>query len=192
MNAFLDEPRFPAPPTPVTQRDDGPVLVFLEAVKLWRQSIVDLVLKLNADGTAAAFEDFTTRARQALFTFLLQKWPSGMTSYAGQSPYNISPFPTAALQNSEDSLKDRMLEILYWRAAVIDYLGDVWDVLGDPELNVEECLSIERLFRPESPDPLCPFCLGAVLPGRESPGQHDCPLLQHVQTKWPPTPPGLK
>lgn len=73
-------------------------------------------------------------------------------------------------------------DLLLWRASFVDWLADVWDVIGEPELEIGECQALERLLTPRAPD-LCPFCLTPLLP------EHDpCPMLQRARGHWPTSP----
>ena len=185
MNSNSPEPRFPRPPQPLDGGDEPAIRKFLVATELWRNTVLERFWKLNQDHSVAALRDLTPRARQALALLLAAEWPAGMTGYAAQSPYSIAPFPTAALRPDGQNGVERVKEILHWRGAVVDYLSDVWDVVGKPHLDMEECSAIGRLFEPESGEELCPFCLSVVLPGRELSESHDCPVIPPIRSKWP-------
>ncbi len=74
--------------------------------------------------------------------------------------------------------------LLHWRAGLLDWVADVWDVIGEPALDLDECRALERLLTP----PLhgaCRWCLTAHAP---APGGHECPVLAAARAHWPPSP----
>ena len=74
-----------------------------------------------------------------------------------------------------------VLEVLHWRAAVVNYLTDVWDVLGKPELEMGECVAIGMFLRPARLEGRCIFCLTEYGADRIDPEDHGCVLVKHVR-----------
>jgi hypothetical protein len=84
------------------------------------------------------------------------------------SPYRIFPFPVdlRALSSCAcvpcDLIRRRSLDIMLWRACIVDFLSDVWDTVGVPLFDQQECgYAADRLFMPP-PVPgqaFCPDCL---------------------------------
>ncbi|MBL6990891.1 MAG: hypothetical protein ISR65_13990 [Bacteriovoracaceae bacterium] len=56
---------------------------------------------------------------------------------------------------------DSPTSILLWRAKIISYLDDVWDVMGDPIFDVDECDDAVAYFYPKSfkQNRQCIYCL---------------------------------
>ena len=193
MHNLNSELRFPKPPFRI---DPSPVDLlpqavssYLDQVRSWRQAVVEFIG--GSSGKPAPETDgLTERAQKALATFLADRWTEGMTDYVSQSPYNISPFPASALEGASNPPMESVFEILQWRAAVVDYLSDVWDVIGDPFLDIDECGAIDKFLRPVSKVRLCSFCLTEFASGQLDSG-HDCMLTSHVRAKWPPMPPAF-
>ena len=71
-------------------------------------------------------------------------------------PYRVAAFPTAS------GLAPRLL----WRAALVDMLSDIWDVMGEPEFDMEECNYLTHLLTPPSRDGAhaCSLCLADAPP----------------------------
>jgi hypothetical protein len=64
-----------------------------------------------------------------------------------------------------------MFEVLRWRAAVQDCLSDIWDVIGDPYLDFDECMAIGQFLQPAAPNEVCRFCLTEFAPEKSAPDQ---------------------
>ena len=67
-----------------------------------------------------------------------------------------------------------VLEVLHWRAAIVNYLTDVWDVLGKPELEMGECAAIGEFIRPASLAGRCVYCLTEFTFDHLDPEDHAC------------------
>jgi hypothetical protein len=49
---------------------------------------------------------------------------------------------------------------MVWRSRLVDFLSDVWDVIGPPLLKMEECeWVIRELLMSPSAERICPDCL---------------------------------
>src|SRR6185369_360472 len=90
----------------------------------------------------------------------------------------------AGTPNLED-----VMNVLRWRAAVEDYLGDIWDVMGDPFLDFDECGAIGQFLSPACAKGVCALCLTEISPDRLNIDDHNCFFLDHIRAKWPPPPP---
>ncbi len=77
--------------------------------------------------------------------------------------YDVRRFPPPAGSDAEHAL-----DVLAWRAGVVDFLSDAWDTLGPADFGLEECaLALEELFVPAALRGVaaCPDCL-QPLPAR--------------------------
>ena len=119
-----------------------------------------------------------------LTMFLNTSWTPGMSSYADQSPYNLRAFPQGALEDQESSRMDSVLEVLRWRAGVVDYLCDAADTFDPPD-NWADYSAIEQFLKPIDHKELCWLCLTQFEENQLHPDAHDCLLLAHVRAKWP-------
>jgi hypothetical protein len=72
---------------------------------------------------------------------------------------------------------------LRWRAQFCDYLNDVWDVIGAPELELDECNALLTYLRPTGPD-RCGLCLERFPPDEMHVTKHSCPMFGFVTTTW--------
>lgn len=160
------------------------VSAYLAQVRSWRLAVLEFID--GSSGKSLPGKDgLTERVRNVLATFLASAWTQQMTAYANKSPYNISAFPAETLEARVKPAVEAMFEVLRWRASVVDYLSDVWDVIGEPFLDIEECNTITEFLDPVGEAELCMFCLQVVS------GKHDCMLTSHVRAKWPPIPPNF-
>jgi hypothetical protein len=188
MNSDL---HFPIPPFQVDRlhidTSFEEIARYLARVRSWRAAVLGFISRPYTEGLGET-EGLTERARKALETFLASEWPKSMKNYAIQSPYNITSFPLSATEVAANSTVESVLEVIRWRAGVVDYLDDVWDVIGDPFLNLDECQALDRFLHPISAKQLCAFCLSELASGLLGPGGHDCLLVAHVRAKWPPIP----
>jgi hypothetical protein len=196
MHTLSAEFRFPKP----RWRIDGSVIEspppmralagYVEEVRLWRAAVLEFMGK-SAGKPAHEAGGLSERARKALDTFLASDWTEQTTQWAAQSAYNLRPFPAGALEAGIESPLNLMLEVLRWRAAVSDCLSDIWDVIGDPYLDLDECMTIGQFLQPPVPKKICDYCLTEFPPESIRPDQHQCLLLRHVRAKWPSMPPAF-
>ena len=196
MHNLNSELRFPKPPFRIDPSSvnllsqSNSVSSYLDQIRLWRLAV--LAFLDNPGGKPAReAEAVTERAQQWLATFLASHWTQGMTNYATQSPYNLSPFPASALEAVSNPTMESVLEVLRWRAAVTDCLCDICDVIGEPDLDMDECYAIGKFLDPVGQEKLCIFCLTEFAPEQRHSDEHDCMLTSHVRAKWPPTPPAF-
>ena len=195
MNAFEhllhSELRFPQPPFRICgnfagETRDG-MSAYLESIRSWRLRVLEFLKA--ADGTyAEEFHYLSERAQRMLATFLDNSWTPGTSSYADQSPYNLKAFPQGALEDDESSRTDSVLEVLRWRAGVVDYLCDAPDAFF-PAIESDESVSIEQFLNPIVHKELCWLCLTEFEKDQIHPEAHDCVILKHARAKWPSTPP---
>ena len=75
---------------------------------------------------------------------------------------------------------EAVLEALRWRAAVVSYLTDAWDVLGKPQLKMGECAAIGMFMRPVRLEGRCVYCLTEHGPHHIDPNAHDCVMVGYA------------
>jgi hypothetical protein len=179
-------PTFPALPEGYWSghADDPSVQAFLEHVLRWREQVVKWLAGGHADD----------RLSPGLHDFLL--WVLGQRAgpAVDTAPYAVSAFP---YQRAADARVSRLsgrtiadvdvLDVLIWRALVVDFLADIWDTIGPPQFDVDECGYATALFMPDGEDGRrCPYCLqeysGAVDPANHTEG---CPIQRNALiTRW--------
>lgn len=196
MHTLPPELRFPKPPW----RIDGSVLElppsghavagYLQELRSWRSAVLELLGK-SAGKPDSEAGGLSERARKALDTFLASTWTEQTTQWAVQSPYNLGPFPASAEEPGTDSPLNSILEVLRWRAGICDCLSDIWNVFGDPYLELDECMAIAQFLEPSASKKICGYCLTEFAPEKLHTDQHQCLLLRHVRAKWPPRPPAF-
>jgi len=189
---LADDLYFPTPPARIDRSwQEAPLLPavaaeYLSEIHRWRAR---LVAGLAGEGPAIAGpEGLTRRARSHLALLLGTEWDANILKWAAGSAYNIAPFPATAFHANVDDPMTSVMEVLRWRAAVADYLSDVWDVLGAPVLELGECRAMSSFLQPIRMEGRCVFCLSEFDPGRVAPEDHGCVMLSHVRAKWPPCP----
>ena len=193
MNALHAELRFPKPPFRIDRYlvelppPDHALASYLDQIRKWRLTMLEFLEK-SGGRPVPEVEGLSERARMTLATFLASSWTQEVTQYAVRSPYNIRAFPGTALEAVSHPKVDLVLEVLRWRAGVADYLSDVWDVMGEPELELDECLAISRFLDPASGARICRVCLTEFAPDKLNVYDHSCLLLAHVKAKWPVVP----
>ena len=198
MSTLPEQFHFPQPPFRIDRSladsppSDVAVASYLHEVSLWRSA----VLELTDDSIAASASEanwLSKRARDALATFLASSWSEHMRQWAVQTPYNWIAFPEHALEAGRGAIVDAVLEVLRWRADMVDCLSDMWNVFGDPELDIEECTAIGQFLDPQATGAsrVCELCLTEFEPAELHPDTHQCLLLTHVRVKWPPMPPSF-
>ena len=168
------------PPTPV-------VSDYLRQIRAWRTAVLEL-LSSTSGRFASDLDPLSERTREWLERLLADNWPDGLRQWALHSPYNLNPFPARALEGEVTSALDTALEVLRWRAGVEDFLSDIWDVVCEPLLDLDECGAIGAFLRPSSNESLCHLCLTAFTRDELNVARHGCLVLAHVRAKWPPMP----
>lgn len=116
---------------------------------------------------------------------LLLEWSPATTEFAAHSPYNLAPFPERVLDPRGASSATVLRELLGWRASLLDFLADIWDVFDEPWLSCEDCTAVEHYLQPPDHGQLCLWCLAPITPKSSD---HTCPLLAHICAKWPESP----
>ena len=187
-----DELRFPVPPARIDRSwRDTPLLPavaieYLGEIHRWREG---LAAALAGEVPAlVGREGLSPRARGHLALLIDAEWDVGTRRRAAGEAYNIAPFPAIRFDACADHSMAGVMEVLRWRAAVVDYLSDVWDVMGSPLLELEECRAMSAFLYPIRMEDRCIFCLTEYDPSRVSPDDHGCVMLSHVRAKWPPFP----
>lgn len=78
---------------------------------------------------------------------------------------------------------DQILDVLLWRARIVDFLADIWDTLGSPLFSMEECGHATQIFMPEGVNAShCPLCLQAYTAGEAGAAAHYelCPVQRKL------------
>jgi hypothetical protein len=145
---------------------------YLSEIQRWRDAVVASVA--GGDPAIARIENFTPRARNRLAVLLDTKWDARARDWSAASVYTLTPFPATLPAFQVDDPMKAVLEVLHWRAAVINYLTDVWDVLGKPELEMGECAAIGEFMRPARLEGRCVYCLTEFGFDRLDPDDHGC------------------
>jgi hypothetical protein len=162
---------------------DSAATQYLRQILDWRATVLEFVRRPEA-ADDRAIEGFSDRARLALETFLSSSWPEEMTRYAANSPYSLACFPDAVPTEAPASAWQIVRDALRWRAGIVDYLSDVWDVMGEPSLDMDECTAIGLFLRCAFREPICHLCLTEFSNELLHPDAHRCVLLRHVRAKW--------
>ena len=161
MNFCSHEPRH-FPEAPRTLWGSGAVCGdarrFLEQVREWRTLIVPWL------ESPAAYE----RMSPGLIRFLVRVLGASPEQQESVLPYLIYPFPidlsaiSSVACTQGDLIRQWGLDIMLWRACIVDFLSDIWDTVGEPLFDLRECgYAVDCLFMP-SPVPghvFCPDCL---------------------------------
>ena len=137
----------------------------LERIAGWRKSLAAALRTGAPPGISEAMRDL-------LLELLGVREPLTLGHY----PYRLSAFP----RPSNDPVQN-LRNILLWRARIVDFLSDIWDTLGAPTFDLDECTETARAFEPEdmSPD-RCYLCLDSVPEGAGAGHFDKCP----VQAAW--------
>jgi len=160
---------------------------YVRQIRAWRAAVLALVHRPLPD-VVADNEALSEPVREWLGQLLAGEWPDEVRRWALQSPYHLTPFPTGVLEPAAAASLDSALGVLRWRAGVEDFLSDIWDVIGEPLLDLDECNAIGAFFRPITQERICGFCLTEFPPDQLHVDRHGCLVLAHVRAKWPPMP----
>ncbi|HKQ58499.1 MAG TPA: hypothetical protein VJY35_11580 [Candidatus Eisenbacteria bacterium] len=183
----LDHLCFPVPPARIDRTlIDLPVLptvagAYLNEIRRWHDTVVTALL--TNDPLIAHIEHLTTRARTRLVTLLQIAWDVKTRNWAASSNYALVPFPSVTPLPRRDDPMEAVLEVLRWRAAVVDYITDVWDVLGQPELDMGECAAIGSFLRPARLEGRCIYCLTEYASDHVDPEDHACVMMPHASAR---------
>jgi hypothetical protein len=146
---------------------------FLDGARKWR---ADALHWLEAGSRAS-------RLSAELSEFM--RWALGDPTASPQDagPYHVSSFPTGALRPG--ARETDTVDVLVWRARLVDMLADVWDTLGPARFEIEECREATRVLMPDETRGrhFCPYCLDPESPSAD-PAAHDanCPIQRNVLT----------
>lgn len=170
---------FPMPPGRIDQSLErtpflAPVAAtYLTEIRRWRDTVA---AALASEGAETAH--LTPRARARFAVLLRAGWDVKTRLWAVDSNYGLTPFPAGS--SRRQGPMQSVLETLHWRSAIVQYLTDVWDMMGKPELNMEECAAIGMFMRPVHLEGLCVFCLTEYGPGHIAPEDHDCIMMGYA------------
>jgi len=176
--ALPDHLCFPVPPARIDRTlAEAPLVpdvaaTYLAEIRRWRDAVVAAVAA--NDPTIANVENLTSRARSRLAILLDTSWDAPTRGWAAASNYDLAPFPAARPPSLVYEPMKAVLEVLHWRAAIVNYLTDVWDVLGKPELEMGECAAIGEFIRPASLAGRCVYCLTEFTFDHLDPEDHAC------------------
>jgi hypothetical protein len=134
---------------------------FLERVRTWREAARAWL------GSAAAVEAPITDEMRRILRAALGDPAAPAGALGAARTYRVGPFPAAAppavAERTNGDCKDArryLLDVMVWRSRLVDFLSDVWDVIGAPLLDMDECeWVIRELLMPRSPARLCINCL---------------------------------
>lgn len=190
-SAWPPELRFPAPPTGIViASGEAPATsavaaAYLAEIGAWRERLIAALSGAGFDIPEA--RGITSRARQHMAGLLADEWHPEFQAWADGSAYNLSPLtePSAAAQARGP--RQVALDVLCWRAAIYDYLSDIWDVIGEPVLDMFECNAMATYLLPPGGG-RCTYCLGTFDEARMHTSKHPCFVLTHVRAKWPSLP----
>ena len=178
---------FPLPPARIDRTlAEAPLrpdvaAVYLAEIQRWRVAV--LTAALGKGPIMTPIEYLTPRARRRLTVLLDTKWDAENRLWAIAAGYDLRPFPAARPTSQVPDPMKAVLEVLQWRAAVLDYLTDVWDSLSKPELDMGECAAIGAFKRPARLEGRCVFCLTEYRPDRLDPENHGCVMAPHAHAR---------
>ena len=152
---------------------------FIE-IQRWRDAVATALAE--SDRAIAQVENLSPKARARLAMLLRLEWNAAEQHWADRTGYDLTPFPAAHRASRGDHPMEVVLEALHWRAAVVNYLTDAWDLMGKPDLKMGECAAIGMFMRPVRLEGRCVYCLTEYGPGRIDPAVHDCVMTGHVHS----------
>ena len=178
---------FPVPPARIDRTlAEAPILPavaaeYLAEIQRWRDDVVAAVGA--GDPAIDCVENLTTRARSRLRALLDTRWDARTRGWAATSNYDLNPFPAARPPSQVYEPMKAVMEVLHWRAAIVNYLTDVWDVLGKPELDMGECAAIGEFMRPARLAGRCVYCLSEFNFDHLDPEDHGCLMVGNVSAR---------
>lgn len=178
---------FPVPPARIDRTlNDLPVLptvsaTYLNEIRRWHDTVVTALI--TEDPLVTHIENLTPRARTRLLALLQIAWDVKTRHWAATSNYHLIPFPAISPLARLDDPMEAVLDVLHWRAAVVDYITDVWDVLGQPELDMGECAAIGSFLRPARLEGRCIYCLTEYAHDKVDPEDHACVMMPHASAR---------
>lgn len=178
------QPRFPMVPAEIWTADlDKPARQqLLYQILTWRQAAIRWLRSNQIEQLSSGLVD-------------LLLWTLGDEPFSPiePGPYRLKIFPPALHKMAPEALplalatRDQILDILLWRAHLVDFLADVWDTLGSPLFGMEECGYATRMLMPEGAnDTHCLLCLLAYAAGESGAVAHyeQCPAQQRLGPGW--------
>jgi hypothetical protein len=178
---------FPLPPAPIDRAlADAPwpaaqADAYLAEILLWREAVQAAIVAGNP--VIDLVDHLTPRARSRLAVLLETKWDARIQHWAAVSGNDLTPFPSIHPASPSDEPMRAVLDVLHWRAAVVNYLTDVWDSPSTPELEMGECAAIGAFIRPARLQGRCVFCLGEYAFDRIDPEDHGCVMAGHAHAR---------
>lgn len=173
-------PRFPAPPESVwSLADPVGAVSFLHAAGEWSIELGDWL-----------------RAGPPALSPALRGMLLGLLEQRGDAASGLRSFPRSAVA---DPSPESAAAVLMWRRSVLDYLADVWDVIGEPRFEHTECAAATEALLPADAADRCLSCLLRLAPAERADHWHVCPARQLAggppspftpgQLRPPPPPP---
>jgi hypothetical protein len=148
---------------------------FLEGVKAWRAATLTQL-------TQRSTGDHLSPSMVRLLRQVLGGNPGAMDPL----PTRLGQFPELARPGTP-ALADARA-VLLWRAALVDFLADAWDVIGTPAYDLPDCTAAERWLLPHATQghdtdecDICRICLEPLARRDDGAGyvihDHRCPAL---------------
>jgi len=153
---------------------------YLTEIRRWRDAVVAALA--SGDPAIDSIDQFTLRAREHLAVLLRSSRDVPTRIAFLRSGYGLTPFPAPRRGGRAEDPMLAVLQVLRWRAAVVNHLTDVWDVLGKPDLEMGECAAIGMFIRPARLEGRCVYCLTEYGPGHIDPAMHDCVMVTEGQS----------
>jgi hypothetical protein len=149
---------------------------FLDSVEAWRAATLTQLTQRSAG-------DHLSPSMVRLLRHVLDADPGA----ADPLPPRLGRFPDLARPGTS-ALADARA-VLLWRAALVDFLADVWDVIGTPAYDLPDCAAAERRLLPHTTDghdtderDICRICLEPLARRDDAAGyvvhDHRCPALR--------------
>jgi hypothetical protein len=151
---------------------------YLANILRWREAVQAAIVA--GDPAIDLVDHFSPRARSRLAMLLETRWDSRTRHWAAVSNNDLTPFHWIRLGSPADDHAKAVLDVLHWRAAVVDYLTDVWDSPSTPELEMGECAAIGAFIRPARLEGRCVYCLTKFPVDRMDPEDHGCIMARHA------------
>lgn len=152
---------------------------YLTEILRWRDAVAAALA--GDDPALDGVDHLTPRARERLALLLRTRWDVATRLSILRSGHGLTPFPAPPRTPRAGDPMLAVLQVLRWRAAVVNHLTDVWDVLGRPELEMGECAAIGMFIRPARLEGRCVYCLTEYGPGHIDPEVHDCVMVSEGQ-----------
>ncbi|HZU99011.1 MAG TPA: hypothetical protein VFF73_20045 [Planctomycetota bacterium] len=157
----MPAPRFPVPSGSLYEkRDADRAEELLRRTEEWR---VSALAWLRSPESVAVSDEL----RAFLEHLLRGEKPATVVP----ASYGLTPYPAGG------TALERAVSVLRWRSAVTSFLSDVWDVIGEPLFDLEECQKALEAFAPEGPaGARCAACLLEVEASKRLEHARVCPL----------------